>query len=179
RAAGPCLRCLWPETPGAGEAATCETAGILTPTIAAVTAFQTAEALKVLTGASTTAGVFTCDVWSGSYGLLGVAAHPSPDCPVCQGAAYPALEAPPPSAVTLCGRDAVQVDPPRRVPLDLDALATRLGDAVSDLQRTPHLLRFTAAGCRVSVFPGGRALMFGIRDPLRARALYDRWVGAV
>jgi hypothetical protein len=45
--------------------------------------------------------------------------------------------------------------------------------------RTPHLLRFTADGCRFSVFPGGRTLLFGIQDPLRARALYERWVGSL
>jgi adenylyltransferase/sulfurtransferase len=79
--------------------------------------------------------------------------------------------------VTLCGRDAVQVDPPRRQPLDLDQLARRLRAIVQGLERTSHLLRFTADGCRFSVFPGGRALLFGVQDPLRARALYDRWIG--
>lgn len=176
-AGGPCLRCLWPEPPAQADVGNCETAGILAPAIAAVSAFQVAETLKLLVGAEPTRGVFTCDVWRGSYQTLALALQPAADCPSCQRTSFPALQAAPASAVTLCGRDAVQVDPSQRQPIDLDQLARRLGTAVAALERTPHLLRFTADGCRFSVFPGGRALLFGVQDPLRARALYDRWIG--
>jgi len=175
---GPCLRCLWPAPPETADVANCETAGILAPTIAAVAAFQVAEALKLLVGGlPSTAGVFTCDVFRGSYTVLSLRAQPAADCPVCQHRRFDALVAPPPSAVTLCGRDAVQVDPPRTVALDLEVLARRLAGSVADLERTQHLLRFSADGCRFSVFAGGRTLLFGVTDPLRARALYDRWIG--
>jgi adenylyltransferase/sulfurtransferase len=174
---GPCLRCLWPEPPAQSDVGNCETAGILMPAIAAVTAFQVAEAIKLLVGAEPTRGVFTCDVWRGSYQTLAVGTRAAGDCPTCGGTDYPALREPPASAVTLCGRDAVQVDPPRRNRIDLDQLALRLRPVVQSLDRTPHLLRFEVDGCRFSVFPGGRALLFGVQDPLRARALYDRWIG--
>ncbi len=174
---GPCLRCLWPEPPAQADVGNCETVGILAPAIAATSAFQVAEALKLLVGAAPTRGVFTCDVWRGSYQTLAVAARPAPDCPVCRGTDYPALRAAPATAVTLCGRDAVQVDPGDRQAVDLDALAARLHASVQALERTPHLLRFEADGCRFSVFAGGRALLFGVQDPLRAQALYDRWIG--
>jgi molybdopterin-synthase adenylyltransferase len=173
----PCLRCLWPQAPEQAEVGTCETAGILAPAIAAVTAFQVAEALKLLVGAEPTRGVFTCDVWRGHYAVVPVAEGAAPDCVVCRGGEHPALVATSPAAVTLCGRDAVQIDPADEAGLDLAALADRLAGAVQDLVRTPHLLRFCADGCRWSVFPGGRALLFGVRDPLRARALYERWLG--
>ncbi len=176
--AGPCLRCLWPDPPQQTDVGNCETAGILAPAIAAVTAFQVAEALKILIGgAAPTRGVFTCDVWRGNYTVLPLLPQPAADCPVCQRREFRALTAPPTSAVTLCGRDAVQVDPPRTVAVDLDVLGQRLAGSVTDLVRTPHLLRFVADGCRFSVFPGGRTLLFGVHDPLRARALYDRWIG--
>lgn len=175
---GPCLRCLWPETPQGADVGTCETAGILAPAIAAVTAFQLAEALRLLARPDlpATRGVFTCDVWRGQYGVLPLASGPATDCPVCQRRAFPALLAPPVETATLCGRDAIQIDLPQRAALDLDQLATRLRGAVDRLERTPHLLRFEVDGVRFSVFPGGRALLFGVRDPLRARALYDRWL---
>lgn len=173
---GPCLRCLWPEAPAAHDVGTCETAGILAPAIAAVTAFQVAEAMRLLVGASTTRGVFTCDVWRGSYGVLPIASGPAPDCVVCGGAEFPALTAPAPSAVTLCGRDAVQIDLLAAHRIDLDALALALQGRVQELVRTSHLLRFVADGVRFTVFPGGRTLLFGVQDPLRARALYDRWL---
>jgi adenylyltransferase/sulfurtransferase len=177
RPGGPCLRCLWPEPPAAADVANCETAGILAPAVAAVTAFQVAEALKLLLEpAAATRGVFTCDVWRGHYAVHDMARAPAPDCPVCQHRRYPALEGVPSQTTTLCGRDAVQVDPGRGV--DLDALAARLGGRAADVQRTPHLLRFGGDGVRFSVFPGGRALLFGVADVLRARALYDRWIGS-
>jgi adenylyltransferase/sulfurtransferase len=176
---GPCLRCLWPEPPTASDVGTCETVGILAPAVAAVTAFQVAEAIKLLVAPdSVTNGVFSCDVWRGVYTTLALAARQSPDCVACARGEYPALLAPPPLAATLCGRDAVQIDPGVSGTLDLRALEQRLAGAASELVRTPHLLRFAADGCRFSVFPGGRALLFGVRDPLRARSLYDRWVGA-
>ncbi len=173
----PCLRCLIPDATG-GADATCETAGILQPTIAAVTAFQTAQALKILAGkrAAVARGVFVADVWRDHYALQLTAAGTSPDCPCCARGEFPAFAADASPAVTLCGRDAVQVRPPAGAAFTLDALAARLAGLVATT-RTPHLLRFEADGCRFSVFPGGRALIFGVADPGRGLALYDRWVG--
>lgn len=171
-----CLRCLWPTAPAQSDVGNCETTGIIAPAIAAVTAFQSAEALKLLIGQTPTKGVFTCDVFRGNYSVLPVADRPAEDCVVCDGGTYPALTNEPAQAVTLCGRDAIQIDPPDRPPIDLEALAQQLKDSVEGLARTQHLLRFEVDGCRFTVFPGGRALLFGVHDPLRARALYDRWL---
>lgn len=177
---GPCLRCLWPDPPMGHDVGTCETVGVLEPAIAAVTAFQSAEALKILVGrgAETTRGIFTCDVFRGSYAVLAAMGEQDPACPVCRGERYPALLAGEPTAAVLCGRDAIQIDLPRRGTLDLDALAARLAPAVAELERTQHYLAFTADGIRLRVFTTGRALLFGVHDLLRARAVYDRWVGA-
>ena len=176
RPGGACLRCLWPEPPAQADVGSCETAGVLGPAIAAVTAFQGAEAIKLLVGAPTTEGVFTCDVWRGTYQVVPVGSGPAPDCPACARGERPALSEAAIEAVSLCGRDAVQVLPPAGAAIDLDALSAQLGSAVTDLERTPHLLRFAVDGVRFTVFPGGRALLFGVQDPLRARALYDRWL---
>lgn len=179
RADGPCLRCVWPEPAQPAEAATCETRGILAPAIQAVSAFQVAETLKLLVGAEPTRGVFTCDVWRGAYQMLDLASGPAPDCPVCARGERPALDRPGSvGAVTLCGRDAVQIEPRSGRGLDLAELATRLRGAADEVVVTAHLVRFRADGARISVFPGGRALLFGVRDPLRAQALYDRWIGS-
>jgi len=175
---GPCLRCLWPEPPAQSDVGSCETSGVMAPAIAAVTAFQAAEAMKILLGAQITRGVFTCDVWRGSYQVVPLGEAPAPDCACCSEGLRPALAEAPYEAVSLCGRDAVQVQPPPSAAArDLAQLEAHLVDAVEDLHRTPHLLRFSVDGVRVTVFPGGRALLFGVQDPLRARALYDRWLG--
>ena len=176
---GPCLRCLWPEPPAQSDVGSCETSGVMAPVIAAVTAFQAAEAMKMLMGAPTTAGVFTCDVWRGTYQVVPLGSDPAADCACCADGLRPALDDRPVEAVTLCGRDAVQVQPadPSAAKRDLAQLEAHLAGAVEELQRTPHLLRFAVDQVRFTVFPGGRALLFGVQDPLRARALYDRWLG--
>ena len=46
----PCLRCIFEEMPNAGTSPTCDTAGVIQPIIASVSAIQTTEALKILTG---------------------------------------------------------------------------------------------------------------------------------
>jgi molybdopterin/thiamine biosynthesis adenylyltransferase len=176
---GPCLRCIWPEAAQAGDAATCETRGILAPAIQAVSAFQVAEALKILVGVAATRGVFTCDVWRGAYGVTQLGARPAADCPCCARGEWPALaRAGAAGAVALCGRDAVQVEPPTARVVDLAAFARSLAGAATEVAASPHLVRFAADGVRFSVFAGGRAILFGVRDPLRAQALYDRWIGA-
>ncbi len=177
RPGGPCLRCLWPDPPIGSDVGNCETAGILAPAIAMVAAFQVAETLKLLVDpAAVTTGVFTADVWR-SYAVLPMRGAADPACATCGLRQFPALAEAPAASVALCGRDAVQVDPGPRTTVDLGELAQRLRGLVDDLQRTAHLLRFVVDGVRISVFAGGRALLFGVRDPLRARALYDRWIG--
>src|SRR3954470_1596241 len=46
----PCLRCVFEAAPSAGEAGTCETAGVLAPIVSIIASFQATEALKLLTG---------------------------------------------------------------------------------------------------------------------------------
>lgn len=177
---GPCLRCLWPEPPAAHAVGTCETVGVLEPAIAAVTAFQSAEALKILCGAheAVTKGIFTCDVFRGSYGVVRAALDSDPSCPACAGTGFPALHEREPHAAVLCGRDAVQIDPPRRARIDLAALCSRLATSASEARQHEHYVEFVADGVDVRVFATGRALLFGVHDLLRARAIYDRWIGA-
>ncbi|MHC5063203.1 MAG: ThiF family adenylyltransferase, partial [Planctomycetota bacterium] len=174
-----CLRCLLPQAAPMGELASCETDGILEPVIAQVSAFQVAQALKILTGnrSKVARGVFTVDVWADEYDLRLRELAASPDCPACGRGDYPALNEEPVRSLSLCGRDAVQIKPPRGSKVDLTRLAERIATVVEDLDLEPQLLRFTAERCRFSVFPGGRTLVMGTSEESRARSLYDRYVG--
>jgi len=176
----PCLRCILPEAGTGADSGTCETDGILEPVVAMVTAFQAAQALKLLAGhaEAVARGVFTVDVWRNSFAVHLQDAAVAPTCASCVEQRFPALTGGAETTVTLCGRDAVQVRPGPLPGFDLDALAARLARAGVEVERTLHLARFAVDGCRFSVFPDGRALVFGDRDGRRALALYDRWVGA-
>ncbi|MGA1523908.1 MAG: ThiF family adenylyltransferase [Planctomycetota bacterium] len=176
----PCLRCLMPSAPPTSETGSCETVGVLAPAVAHVAAFQAAESLKIL-GRRThavTRGVLHIDVWSGEQGFRLRGARPDPDCVSCGTRELPALRAQTDDAVRLCGRNSVQVRPPAGTRLDLDALVARLTTAGIPCERPGPLVKFETEDCRFTVFAGGRALLFGVDDPVRARTLYDRWVGA-
>src|SRR5438105_5621898 len=46
----PCLRCVFEAAPAPGEAATCETAGVLSPIVNIIASYQVTEGIKILTG---------------------------------------------------------------------------------------------------------------------------------
>jgi adenylyltransferase/sulfurtransferase len=176
---GACLRCVFPEPAPAGALPTCDSAGVILPAVGAVASLAAGLALRVLAGERALAGLepalIEVDAWHG--GVRRLAAPQDPDCPCCARREFPWLHQPPGRApAVLCGRNTVQV--PGAGASDLDALARRLAGVASDVRHAGVLLRFSADGVRFSVFPDGRALVEGTEDVDRARALYDRWVGA-
>ncbi len=173
-----CLRCLFPEPPPASAAQTCETAGILPPAAAIVTALQCALALRILaTDSLPAAELLTADVLSGELRTMRLLEAPSDACPACQRRDFPALALGSQSRTKkLCGRNAVQLSAPAGECLPLEALAARLVDFAPEL--SSYMLRITVPEARITVFPGGRAIVQGTEDEGRARALFDRYVGS-
>jgi len=176
---GPCLRCLFPDSPPAGSLATCDTAGVLQPAVGAVASLQAGFALRLLadeTARSTlTVGLFDVDVWEGR--VRRIDARRDEACPCCVRRSFPFLEdAPLKPTQVFCGRGAVQVrgapDP------DLDAIALRVAGLARDVRRSEGLLRFAIDAERLTLFADGRALVEGTEDEGRALALYDRFVGS-
>lgn len=167
-----CFRCLVGELPAPGSSPTCDTAGIVNAASTAVASLQTAEALKILTGVGPTEGLVTLDVWSGTVERFNL--RRLPDCPACGRREFSFLR---PvgsgSAVILCGRNAVQVTPPVGRKVDLQAVARRLGGVANEF-----LLRVTIEGHEVTLFPDGRAIIKGTEDPVRARSIYAKFIGA-
>ena len=177
--ATPCLRCYLEELPPAGSGPTCDTAGVvptLPPTVAGIAA---TEALRFLSGAEVSRGVLTIRAWIGAWRTrrLFEDARPSSSCPACAHGRYPALEGEGASEVVkLCGRSAVQVAPAGRERPDLDALERRLA-AVGPVRRSEHLIAAEVEGVSLTMFSDGRCVVRGTGDPLRARTLYERYIG--
>ena len=174
----PCLRCVFEEAPPAASAPTCDTAGVIMPIIAVVAAVQVSEALKLLTGQTEKLhrSLMQFDVWQNEWRRIRLES-PVPECPTCGRGRYETLEAEAGEvAVSLCGRDAVQVRPAAATQINLPALAERLR-AAGEVQLNPYLLRLRAGDYELTVFKDARAIIRGTDDVPTARSLYARYVG--
>ncbi len=175
----PCLRCYLEGLPPAGSGPTCDTAGIVPTLPLTVAGIAMTEALRALSGAPVSRGVLSLNAWQGAWRSrrLFEAASPSAVCPVCAGGRFPALEGEGASEVVkLCGRSAVQVAPAARERPDLAALELRLS-RLGPVRRSEHLLSADIENVSLTVFADGRCVVRGTGDPLRARSLYERYIG--
>ena len=174
----PCLRCIFEEAPPAASAPTCDTAGVIMPIISIIAAMQVSEALKLLTGQEEKLhhSLLHFDVWRNDWRRINLDA-PVAECPTCGLGRYETLEAEAGDlAVSLCGREAVQVSPRRPAQVDLPALAERLR-AAGEVQVNPYLLRLRTGDYELTVFRDARAIIRGTDDIPTARTLYARYVG--
>jgi molybdopterin/thiamine biosynthesis adenylyltransferase len=177
--ATPCLRCFLEALPPAGEGPTCDTAGIVPTLPLLVAAAGMTEVLRIAVGAKPSPGVWRVEAWMGALSaerFFGEA-RPSGSCPVCSGTRFPALEGEGASEVVkLCGRRSVQVASGGRQRPDFDALELRLG-RVGPVRRSPQLLSAEIEGMHLTLFSDGRCVVRGTEDPVRAKRLYERFVG--
>lgn len=183
RPGDPCLRCLVGDAPAPGSVATCETEGVLGPTVQVGAGLAAAEALKLLSGHAdaVVAGLTILDVWTRAARTVAVARDP--DCPTCAGRlehlrGHSASMGPDDEAELLCGEGAVLLrgEPPASLP----ALARGLAPHGRVTAGSALLVRFEPAdapGTSLLVFADGRTIVRGTRDPAAARGLHARWVG--
>ncbi len=173
---GPCLRCVFPDVPVPGSTPTCDTAGVLNTAVGVVASIQANEVFKLLVEPTArNRKLLTLDLWDLSFESVEVARDP--ECPACGRREFPFLEArEEESAVTLCGRDAVQIAPRPGAVLDLESLRVRL-EAVGAVRTNPFLLEVDVEGKTLTVFPDGRAIVKGTDDVSVARVLYARYIG--
>jgi molybdopterin-synthase adenylyltransferase len=174
-----CLRCLLGQMPAPGTAPTCDTAGVLAPSVSVVASIAAGEALKLLAGFGqlNSGALLNFDLLDNSLERFEVLRQP--DCPTCGQRDFEFLHAEQGTrSATLCGRNAVQINVAGRPAVDLAALAERLRTAgEGEVAVNPYLLRATLAGMDVTVFPDGRAIIKGTEDESVARTIYARFVG--
>ncbi len=203
----PCLRCVFPDPPGAGELPTCDTAGVLGPVASMVASFQAVEAMRLLLSSGSdkvrppspgvpgeveggfgrrpvrraTGTLVTIDAWASRFRTLDLSHDRRADCPCCAERRFEFLERRPAGGTTsLCGRDAVQVTPGKAVTLDLKAMASKLSGAAGEVEATPFLLRCRLAepaGLYLTLFADGRLIVKGTTSGDIARSVYARYVG--
>ena len=169
---GPCLRCLFPSPPPPGTLPTCATHGILGPVPKALGALQASLAIRLLaTGEIPLGRLYQFDLWEMEFRVLSVSRRG--DCPACGRGEYEFLREGS-RTVALCG-DAIHILPRTDAPLDLEELERRLA-ALGKVRRGDGVLFFDVKGISFTVFPDGRAIVKGTKDPTRAQALYDQYI---
>ncbi|GIV78496.1 MAG: sulfur carrier protein ThiS adenylyltransferase [Litorilinea sp.] len=178
RQATGCLRCLLGTMPAPGVTPTCDTAGVIGPAVALITAVAAAETMKLIIGrGKLNPGVIHMDLWTHEYHSFGGAIR-RPDCPACGLGRLEYLDATVGTAsATLCGRNAVQVRVNGSGPLDLARLEAQLRPVASRLARNDYLLRAQIGDYEFTVFPDNRAIIKGTEDEDLAKSLYARYIG--
>lgn len=174
----PCLRCIFEEMPDAGTAPTCDTAGVIQPIITSVSAIQTTEALKILTGNldKLHRSLIQIDVWQNDWRKIKLN-EPNADCECCAKRNYEFLDAEQSEfSAVLCGRNAVQIAPPKSANLDLKSLAERLKN-LGAVKQNEYLLRLNVDEYELTVFKDARAIIRGTDDIMTARSIYSKYVG--
>ena len=174
----PCLRCIFEEMPSAGSAPTCDTAGVIQPIITSVSAIQTTEALKILTGNADKLhkSLIQIDVWQNDWRKIKLG-KPNEDCETCARANFAFLEAESGDfSAVLCGRNAVQISPPKSAHIDLENLSEKL-KKLGEIKLNEYLLRLTIDGYELTVFRDARAIIRGTDDISTARSIYAKYIG--
>ena len=183
----PCFRCLFEEAPAPGSSPTCDTVGVIGPLIAVVANIQVTEALKILTGNfdQVRRKLLNIDVWANEFYELEVdSAYTNGNCPCCKQRRFDFLSGSSgSSAVSLCGRNAVQVRHRRDSErFDLGGVAARL-QKHGVVSANEYMLRSQITDSNktyeLTLFPDGRAIIKGTDDPQIARSLYSKYVGTL
>ena len=148
------------------------------PIISTASAVQVTETLKLLTGhiEDLHGSLMQFDVWRNEWRKIKLS-RPNVDCPTCGLGQYQTLE---PStsetAAVLCGRDAIQISPPRPTIVNFSSLAERLRPA-GDVKFNEYLLRFKTGPFELTVFQDARSIVRGTDQIATARSLYAKYIG--
>ncbi|MDA1810125.1 molybdopterin-synthase adenylyltransferase MoeB [Bacillus sp. HSTU-bmb18] len=174
----PCLHCVLKNVPVTGV--TCDTAGIISPTVQIVAAYQVAEALKILVEdfAAIRKTFFMFDIWSNQNHFIKLGKIKTDDCPSCGlNRTYPYLSYENQTKVAvLCGRNTVQIRTVESRQYNFDDIEKVL-NKLGKVDRNPYLLSCQLDEYRVVIFRDGRVFIHGTNDILKAKQLYYRVFG--
>lgn len=177
-----CLRCLMEDAPTPGSTETCDTAGILGPTVNIVASMQAIEALKILSGnAELVSSTLTMiDVWNQDQRKIKLdTLRENSNCPACvQGKRDWLNGEASASSTKLCGRNSVQITPAKKESISFEGLAKKL-ESTGKVSFNPYLLKAELgdSNCTINLFKDGRAIIQGTEDESMARSLYARYIG--
>lgn len=175
----PCMNCLLKKIPIQGM--TCDTGGIIAPAVQMVVAHQAAEALKILAEdwEAVRTAMVSFDLWRNQYTSMKVSKAKDEGCLSCgTERTYPYLQ--PENmmkSTVLCGRDTVQIRPPKEQEIEFAEIARQLKALGYQVKGNPYLLSVEMEEQRLVLFKDGRALIHGTKDLAQAKSIYQRIMG--
>lgn len=172
----PCLRCLMEEPPIGGDLDTCDSKGVLGPSVGIVGSWAALEALKILTGKQPQLEIAYFDFWRDERRFL---EPPVKRCRFCSSKLTEFLNARwTIKASKLCGLDGVQIRVNPSSNLDLKALQVRLERRTGmPWELTPLMLSGRDGNLNIIIFRDGRTTLHGDIAVDRARSWYTEVVG--
>lgn len=174
----PCLNCILKRVPT--EGATCDTAGIISPAVQIVSAYQVTEAFKILVEdfAALRNTFLTFDVWSNQYHSIHVDKIKTEGCPSCGTVrTYPYLSYENQTKTeVLCGRNTVQIRHTKSIEYSFDQVEKSL-KAYGTVKKNPYLLSCQLQDYRMVIFRDGRVFIHGTNNIQLAKNLYYRLLG--
>ena len=191
----PCLRCLLPDAPAAGETETCDTAGIFGPVAAIVGALQAGLAMRLFAEGpdAVPAELVRIDLQALRFSSSSLNGARDASCACCVRREFP-LRAVPAEGERdgcriLCGRNAVEIRMDAGA-VDLARIEERFrvaGEVASGVHGSTRVVRVAlregaggdmpTAISVVASAAGVLAIVDGTRDAEKARSAIARWVG--
>ncbi|WP_188385129.1 MoeB/ThiF family adenylyltransferase [Ornithinibacillus halotolerans] len=172
----PCLNCLLNAAPVTG--ATCDSVGIIAPTVQMVVAHQQVEALKILVEdySSLRNKLVTFDLWNNLYHSVNINRSKKDTCLTCgENPVYPKLTYDAQTKMeVLCGRNTVQIRAKREI--HLGELAKQLSN-IGIVNQNEFLISLNYDEYRIVIFRDGRVLIHGTDSTEKARNIYYQLVG--
>lgn len=173
----PCLNCLMKTLPLGG--ATCDTSGIIAPTVAQVVSYQVTEALKILVEDwdALRNELVSFDSWKNEFSKINVNLLKQDTCQTCGvNPTYPYLSNYSLSKVAvLCGRNTVQIRPAKYQAIDVKQYEKYLAPHVQNIHCNPYLLHCQIDQYKLVLFADGRVLIHGTNDVAEAKNIYYRY----
>jgi len=169
----PCLECVLPNLDDR-YLPTCDVRGVLGATTGIIGSMQAMETIKLLAGIgdSLKGKLMVCDFRDMFFTTIEI--FKRSDCPVCQ--VKPAKLAPRVGGerlAWLCGRNTVNVNPPRPVEIGLEELYERLRRHFRVIIKSSLVVVFEYDGVEVSLFNRGRMLIKNVEDEESALKVYN------
>lgn len=173
---GPCFCCLRPAAPAPGSSPTCSTFGVMNAITGIIASIESMEALKILIGSpQVRKEMLYMNIWESSSDYIEVKKNPA--CPVCVDARYEFLgRNSGAAAMSLCGRDSVQVTPETQSPVDLKQIADKLRQA-GEVRESRFMLIYEDGKAAFNLFPDGRAIIKNVKDEAAAKSVYAEYIG--